>query len=102
MYKIAVFVPCEDLEKVKNAMFLQGAGKIGKYEKCSFQTEGYGQFLPMEGSNPFIGKTGSLEVVKEIKLEMLCEKKYLKSVISQMKKAHPYEECVYEVIKLQN
>ncbi|VFN01998.1 MAG: hypothetical protein BECKG1743D_GA0114223_106553, partial [Candidatus Kentron sp. G] len=56
--KIAVFVPEENLDQVKSAMFQAGAGKIGNYDRCCFETRGVGQFRPLQGANPHIGESG--------------------------------------------
>ncbi len=100
IYKIYFYVPKDSVEKVKNAMFKAGAGKIGKYQKCSWQVEGVGQFEPMEGANPAIGSIKKIEKVPEYLVEMVCEKQYIKDVLKVMKKAHPYEEVAYGVVEI--
>lgn len=82
------------------AMFKAGAGKIGNYEECAFQTEGMGQFKPIKDANPFLGKVNILEKVAEYKVEMLCVVENLEAVIEVMKKAHPYEEVAYGVFEM--
>jgi len=56
--KLVTFVPTDHEEKLSNALYAAGAGSIGNYKECSFKTEGIGTFLPLEGSNPFLGKVG--------------------------------------------
>lgn len=102
MYKISVFIPESHLEAVKTVMFTAGAGKIGDYDCCSWQTLGQGQFRPLENSNPFIGNQGNIEQVDEYKVEMVCEDSLIKPVITAMKQAHPYEEPAYDVWKLES
>jgi hypothetical protein len=99
MYKINFFVPLEHSTAVKNAMFEKGAGKIGNYDCCSFETLGTGQFRPLEGSDAFIGKVGEVEKVEELKVEMVCEESIIKEVIQAMRDAHPYETPAYDVWK---
>ena len=55
MYKLSFFVPKEDKEMVKEALFAMGAGRYEKYECCSFETLGVGQFKPLKGADPHIG-----------------------------------------------
>ncbi len=101
MIKICFFVPPSHLEAVKQAMFAAGAGKIGDYDSCCWQTLGTGQFKPLVGSQPFIGNAGGeIETVEEYKVEMVCERDYLGKVIAAMRKAHPYEEPAFDVIAL--
>jgi hypothetical protein len=80
-------------------MFAAGAGKIGNYDSCAWQTEGLGQFRPLEGSQAYIGKTGQLEKIKEWKVEMVCENSILDSVIEALKKAHPYQTPAYVITR---
>ena len=101
MYKIVVFIPEAHVQKVKTAMFLEGGGRIGNYDSCSWETCGTGQFRPLKGSNPFLGAQDKVEEVKEYRMEMVCgTKEILKKVIFAMKKAHPYETPSYDVLEL--
>ena len=100
MYKLEFYVPESHCEEVKNAVFAAGAGQQGNYSHCCWQTLGVGQFLPMDGSNPFIGKSGELEKVREFKVEMICEKKFIRKVVEALKKAHPYEEPAYSIFEM--
>ncbi|NTW71880.1 MAG: Nif3-like dinuclear metal center hexameric protein, partial [Eubacteriaceae bacterium] len=77
LYKIAVFTPVDYLDNVKVALFKSGAGKIGNYQQCSYESGGKGQFLPVSGSRPFIGNEGSVEFVEEIKVEVMVEEAFL-------------------------
>ena len=80
-------------------MFEAGAGRIGNYDCCAWQTRGEGQFRPLDGSSPFLGNQGQIEKVIEHKLEMVCEEQCLEAVIAALKRAHPYEEVAYTVIR---
>jgi len=102
MYKISFFVPILFADKVKRAVFLTGAGRIGAYDSCCWETVGTGQFRPLSGSDPFIGKKGELEKVEELKVEMVCGTECIEAAIDALKIAHPYETPAYEVIKLEN
>lgn len=99
LLKIEFYVPEEQLQRVKQAMFDAGAGKVGDYDSCAWQILGEGQFKPGDGSNPFKGKRGSLETLNEYKVEMVCAEQFIVQVISAMKHSHPYEEVAYSVIR---
>ncbi|WP_350344762.1 Nif3-like dinuclear metal center hexameric protein [Proteinivorax tanatarense] len=101
-YKVVVFVPSEFKEKVLNSMATQGAGQIGNYSHCTFTTLGEGTFKPLQGSNPFIGDKNQLEKVSEVKVESIVPSNKLGGVLSEMKKAHSYEEVAYDVFPLKN
>lgn len=100
MYKLAFFVPVDDAESVKEAVFATGAGRIGDYEACCFQTPGQGQFRPLDGAAPHIGQVGALSHVEELKVELVCEDDYLEAAVAALKLAHPYEEPAYEAWRL--
>ncbi len=102
LYKIVVFVPKSHYKKVRHAIMDSGAGWIGKYSNCSFNTEGKGTFMPRKGSKPFIGESKKLETVQEIKIETIVKKKDLNKVIKNMLDTHPYEEVAYDIYKLEN
>ena len=69
MYKIIVFVPSTHTQIVKDALFEAGAGKLGNYDCCCFESVGIGQFRPLAGSSPYLGKENLIETVKEVKIE---------------------------------
>jgi hypothetical protein len=98
LLKIEFYVPEEQLQQVKQAMFDAGAGKVGGYDSCAWQVLGQGQYKPGEGSNPFKGEQGSLETLREYKVEMVCVEEFMADVVRAMKESHPYEEVAYSVI----
>jgi len=100
MYKLCFYIPVDHLEKVKNALFKKGAGKIGEYENCCWQVLGEGQFRPLDGANPFIGTRNEIHKVAEYKVEMVVDDRLIISVIKEFLLTHPYEEPAYEVYKL--
>lgn len=102
MYKIGTFIPASHLEAVKQSMFAAGAGRIGHYDCCAWQTLGQGQFRPLQHSQPFIGQPGKIETVEEYRVEMVCDESLIKAVIAAMKQAHPYETPAYDVWQLAN
>ena len=100
IFKFAVYVPVQHADKVSQAIFKAGAGKIGKYTETSFNISGKGTFKPTKGTNPFIGKIGEKEEVQEIKIETVVAERDLDSVVQAMKSVHPYEEPAYDVYEL--
>ena len=100
MLKLVFFVPKDNVEQVKDAVFAAGAGKQGLYDQCCWQTLGVGQFRPLEGANPHIGSVNDVEKVEEYRVEMLCSESNIEKVIAALKAAHPYEEPAYDVIAL--
>ncbi|NOR33346.1 MAG: Nif3-like dinuclear metal center hexameric protein [Bacteroidales bacterium] len=102
LIKVVVFVPQAQMEKVRQAMFDAGAGKLGKYDSCSFNLEGSGTFRGGEGSHPFAGEAGAFHQEPEIRLETIIPSELTAKVISAMCAAHPYEEVAYDIYPLEN
>ena len=95
--KVIVFVPFQSVNDVADAMFDAGAGSIGNYSRCSFQSEGVGTFLPLEGARPAIGKKGKPERVDEIKLESIVPADKCAAVIKAIHLSHPYDTPAFDV-----
>ncbi len=102
MYKLYFYVPVDYADRVKNALFDAGAGKIGNYAHCAWQVLGEGQFIPLEKSNAFIGEKGQLEKVLEYRVDMICDKHCINEVIAALKQSHPYEQPAYQVIQIED
>ena len=100
MYKICFYVPESHLETVKESLFIAGAGRIGNYDRCSWQCLGEGQFRPLSGSQPVIGQQGVIERVAEYKVELVCSNENIKAAVTALKTSHPYEEPAYDVLEI--
>lgn len=100
--KLVVFVPQEHADVVREAIANAGAGYIGNYSHCTFNSEGTGTFQPEAGADPFIGESGKLEFVHETKIETIFPANLQNKVISSLLKAHPYEEVAYDIYSLDN
>lgn len=102
MYKLCFYVPDSHLESVKTAIFITGAGQIGDYADCCWQVLGKGQFKPLEGSQPFLGKTDSLEYVDEWRVELVVADSLIEQAVAALKAAHPYQTPAYDVLKIED
>ncbi|MUT66692.1 Nif3-like dinuclear metal center hexameric protein [Paenibacillus sp. NEAU-GSW1] len=100
LYKLVVFVPESHHEAVRAAILNAGAGSIGNYSHCSFNIEGFGTFVPGEGTTPFIGEQGKMERAQEIRIETVVPHSVHRRVIQAMLKAHPYEEVAYDLFAI--
>ena len=105
LYKLTFFTPITALSQCKDAVFSAGAGAYpgGIYTQACFESRGVGQFLPMEGADPNIGKVGEVEKVEEMKVETICVgEQCARNAVQALRKAHPYEQAAVEVIRLEN
>src|SRR5690606_13940471 len=98
--KLLVYTPSTHIEQLTNALLQAGAGHIGKYSPCSFQSEGIGTFMAGLETNPHVGEKGKVHREPEVRLETIVKQSRLKAIVQAMKKAHPYEEVAYDVIPL--
>lgn len=101
--KLYTYVPQDAADQVREALFAAGAGHIGQYSECSFNTPGAGTFRPGATANPGIGQAGGpRETVQEVKIEVLVQRHQEARVLNALRESHPYEEVAYELIHLHN
>ena len=100
--KLVTYTIPENVEKLRNAMFDAGAGKIGNYDDCSFNSKGIGTYMGNENSNPEIGERFEFVEAEEIKIEVVFEKHLQAKILKALFSNHVYEEVAYEVYNLQN
>ena len=102
LMKLYTFVPSAHAEKVRSAIFEAGAGQIGNYSECSFNTDGKGTFKAGENTDPYVGEKGKRHEEDEVKMEMILPAHIKQQVVNALIKSHPYEEVAYDVIALEN
>jgi len=100
--KLVTFIPRENAETVMQALYQAGAGQIGNYQNCSFQTEGTGTFMPNDQANPHIGQAHRQESVREMRAEVIFPQHLEGAVLRALRAAHPYEEVAYYLSSLRN
>jgi hypothetical protein len=57
--------------------------------------------MPINDAKPVIGKVDQIEIVTEVKVEMMCHKDKIHDVVTSMKNSHPYESVAYTVIRME-
>jgi len=100
--KLVTFCPSDKAEKVRLALFHAGAGHIGNYDCCSYNTEGFGTFRALENANPYVGKINKFHSQNEIKIEVIYPEFIEKKLLHALFTSHPYEEVAYDVYPLEN
>ena len=100
--KLVTYTIPDNVEQVRNALFDAGAGKIGNYEDCSFNSKGIGTYMGNENSNPEIGERFEFVEGEEIKIEVTFEKHLQSKILKALFSNHVYEEIAYEIYELQN
>jgi dinuclear metal center YbgI/SA1388 family protein len=100
--KLITYCPTSNAEEVRLALFESGAGKIGDYDQCSFNTVGTGTYRAGEHAQPYLGERGQIHKEEEIKIELVFSSPFKSNIVNALIKAHPYEEVAYEIYELDN
>jgi len=98
--KLVVYVPPGHEQKLLDAIDEAGGGRIGKYSRCSFRSEGTGTFEGDETTNPVLGEAGVFQQVHELRLEAIVPPEKVEKVVEAVIAAHPYEEVAYDLYAL--
>jgi len=102
MRLLVTYAPHAHAAAVREALWAAGAGRIGNYDRCSFNVEGYGTFRPLEGADPFVGRPGTDRTEAETRISVVFPAHLAGAVESALLAAHPYEEPAYEIYRLEN
>ncbi len=100
--KLVTFCPDADAEKVRKAIFEAGAGWIGNYSECSYNTEGVGTFKAGVGTNPHVGDIGKRHHESEIRIETIYPANIERKLLAALVEAHPYEEISFDLYPVSN
>ena len=100
LYKLEIFVPEDFFPAVRQALWSADAGHIGAYDRCLSWSVVNSCWRPLEGSHPYLGTLGQLRTEPELKVEVACPTGRVEAVLAAVKRVHPYEEPVINVILL--
>ena len=100
--KLIAFCPSEKADEVRQAIFAAGAGHIGNYDSCSFNTLGKGTFRANEKANPYVGNRNELHYEKEERIETIYSINNEAKILKALFQSHPYEEVAYDIYPLEN
>lgn len=100
--KLTTYIPLADANNLRTKLFKVGAGNIGNYDSCSFNSDGKGSFRGNEKSSPVIGKKGILHIEDETCINILFEGYLENKILETLFENHPYKEVAYEIITLNN
>ncbi|WP_396601833.1 Nif3-like dinuclear metal center hexameric protein [Algibacter sp. R77976] len=100
--KLTTYVPKNEAEALRTALFKAGAGSIGNYSNCSFNVEGNGTYKGNQDSNPTKGIKGETHTEEETKITITYAKHIESQVLKALFKTHSYEEVAYEITTIEN
>ena len=100
--QLVVYCPIENSEALKIALYENGAGAVGDYDKCSFTSVGKGTFRANENCTPFVGEIGKQHTENEERIEVIYPKFKERAILDAMQVAHPYQEVAHSIYVLEN
>lgn len=98
--KLEIYLPFEFIEPIVAALSEMGACVVGAYDHVSSYSPVGGTWRPLSGSRPVVGEVDQLSRGTEYKLELRCPLDRAKAAIEEIKRVHPYEEAVINVLPL--
>ena len=98
--KIEIFIPETHFRILQDALQSVDAGHIGNYDSCLSYSRVTGCWRPLEGSHPYLGKENAVSSEPELKVEVTCRHDKVDVTVDAIKRVHPYEEPVINVIPL--
>lgn len=100
--KIEIYIPEEYVVTLRNELNKVNACTVGNYDNVMSLTNVRGYWRPLEGANPFNGELGKICEGEECKMELRCKREYVKDALKIIRKIHPYEEPLINVIPVVN
>lgn len=100
--KIEIYIPEEYIIDLRDELNRANACRVGDYDNCMSVTNVKGYWRPLEGANPYNGQVGEICEGEECKVEVRCKMEYVKNAIEAIKKIHPYEEPLFNIIPIIN
>ncbi|MFA1822083.1 divalent cation tolerance protein CutA [Virgibacillus oceani] len=98
--KVEVLLPEEYIEELRNKLNDIGVLTVGAYDNVVSYSVVKGYWRPLEEANPFNGSKGEISFGTECKMEFKCLMKNIAEVKELIKRIHPYEEPVINVIPI--
>jgi len=100
--KLEIFVPREYALKLRDELAKIGVGRVGNFDHCIAMYPVQGYYRPLPGADPFEGKIEKISETAEYKIEINCKRELVNKAITVIRKAHPYDEPLVNVIPLAN
>ena len=98
--KLEIFLPETHLDALRQVLTEHDAGHIGRYDSCLSYSRVTGCWRPLAGTDPYLGTPGELCEALELKVEVTCPAARADEIVAAVKRIHPYEEPVINVIPL--
>ena len=100
--KMETYIPETHLKGLQKALQEAKAGHVGNYDCCMSYSRVIGTWRALQGANPYIGAPGKISEEPEIKVEVTLGAEQIEEVAAAVRRVHPYEEPVINLIPLLN
>lgn len=100
--KIELFIPEQFVETLRDELNVINVGHIGNYDHCISITHVRGYWRPLAGAVPYQGEIGKINEGTECKVEVNCRQEYVAEAIKVIRRIHPYDEPLINIIPLVN
>ncbi len=100
--KIEIYIPEEFVIELRDELNKVNACRVGDYDNCMSVINVKGYWRPLQGANPYSGKIGEICEGEECKVEVRCKMKYVKDAVETIRRVHPYEEPLFNIIPIIN
>jgi hypothetical protein len=101
-FKLEIFIPSTHVDALRVALAEAGAGQMGNYDHCCSVMDARGYWRPLEGASPYQGQIGQVEQGEECKVEVNCPREQMHVVLEAIRRVHPYEEPLINIVPLAN
>ena len=99
-YKVATCIPKRFLDPLMDEVTTSISPLYGGYDRCFSYWPVIGTWRPLEGSRPFLGKIGSIEIAEEYKVEFAVREEDLRAAVAEIRRIHPYEEPAIDIVPM--
>ncbi|WP_411573489.1 hypothetical protein [Streptomyces fradiae] len=98
--KIEISVPESHTVVVIEALHAAGAGRVGKYTRCSSIWKVSGNWQALPGTQPYDGEVGVVQHSEECRIESVCDADQAGAVQQAVRDARPYEQAAIHFLPL--
>ena len=101
IFKVETFIPEDYVKELRKNLNDIGALAIGgNYDYCMTVSKVIGSWRPLKGADPFEGEIGEICEAHECKVEFCCRREIIKEAVETIKKVHPYEIPVINIVPI--
>lgn len=98
--KLEIYIPEEFIVPLRDALVSIGLCRVGNYSHVISYQQTRGYWKPLENSTPYQGEKGEICAGSECKMEVRCPIEKIDEAMRLIRKIHPYEEPLINIVPL--